>query len=167
MIFKALDDNSRNFMDLLNDNLNNIELMYLKEGLWLKYFGHSNSLCARATRAIVNHAPIGKYWLRFFPRKEFVCPYSEYSIKTKRHILYKYKRFNKYWNLRRDIIAHFILFLEFNSSLWQLWVAYIVLFCFLLRFLFFFSFSLSSCYLILSISNYVCGYYGLLLYFML
>ena len=31
------------------------------------FFGHSNSLYARATRAIVNHAPIREYHLRFFP----------------------------------------------------------------------------------------------------
>jgi len=103
-------------MDLLDDDLNSIKLMYVKGGLWLKYFGHSNSLCARATRAIVNHAPISEYQLRFFPRKEFICPCSKYPIKMRRHILHKYIRFSKYWNPRRDTIAHFTLFLEFNSN---------------------------------------------------
>ena len=56
-----LDDKGRKFMDHLDDDLNSIELMYVKGGSWLKYFSHSNSLCARATRAIVNHAPIGEY----------------------------------------------------------------------------------------------------------
>ena len=59
--FKVLDDKGRKFMDHLDDDLNSIELMYVKGGSWLKYFSHSNSLCARATRAIVNHAPIGEY----------------------------------------------------------------------------------------------------------
>jgi len=83
---------------------------------WLKYFGHSNLLCTRATRAIVNHAPIGEYRLRFFPREDFACPYGEYPIETRCHILYDCRRFNNYWNPRRDSIAHFILFLEFNGN---------------------------------------------------
>ena len=60
-MFQVSDNKERNFLDLLNDNLSTIELMYSKEGSWLKYFGHSNSLYARATRAIVNHSPIGEY----------------------------------------------------------------------------------------------------------
>jgi len=66
MKFQALDNKERNFLELLDDNLNTIEPMYSKEGLWLKHFGHSNLLCTRATRAIVNYASIGEYWLRFF-----------------------------------------------------------------------------------------------------
>jgi len=61
--FKASDDKGRNFMDLLDDNLNSIEPTYVKGESWLKYFGHSNSLYARVTRAIVNHASIGEYQL--------------------------------------------------------------------------------------------------------
>ena len=61
--FKASDDKGRNFMDLLDDNLNSIKPTYVKGELWLKYFGHSNSLYARATRAIVNHTSIGEYQL--------------------------------------------------------------------------------------------------------
>jgi len=40
-------------------------------------------LCARATRAIVNHASTGEYHLIFFPREEFLCPYSLYSIESR------------------------------------------------------------------------------------
>jgi len=121
MTFQASDDKKRNFLDLLNNNLNTIELTtieltYLKGGSWLKYFGHSNLLCARATRSIVIHSPISEYWLKFFPREEFTCLCSEYPIKTRRHILHECKRFNNYWNLRRDTISHFTLFLEFNSG---------------------------------------------------
>ena len=116
VIFKVLDDKSRNFIDLLDNNLNSIELMYAKERSWLKYFSYSNLLCVRATRAIVNHTLISKYRLRFFPREEFICLYGEYPIEIRRHILHEYIRFNKYWNSRRDIIAHFTLFLEFNSN---------------------------------------------------
>jgi len=71
MTFQALDLKERQFLKLLDGNNNIIELSYIKGGAWLKFFSHSNSLCARASRAITNHAPIGKYRLRFFPRKEF------------------------------------------------------------------------------------------------
>ena len=61
MKLQASDNKKRNFLELLDNNLNTINPIYSKGGLQLKYFGHSNSLCARATRAIVNHAPIGEY----------------------------------------------------------------------------------------------------------
>jgi len=67
MIFQASDVKEQNFLNLLNDDLKPIELSNSKEGPWLKFFRHSNSLCARASRAIVNHASIGEYRLRFFP----------------------------------------------------------------------------------------------------
>ena len=115
-MFQALDYKGRSFLDLLDDDLNIIEPLYFKEGSWLKYFSHSNSLYARATRAIVNHASIGEYCLRFFPQANFVCSCSFYSIESRRYIPHKCKRFNNYWNPRRDILSHFILFLEFNNK---------------------------------------------------
>ena len=117
MIFQALDAKEKHFLDLLNTNDNIIELSYIKDGLWLRYFGHSNFLCTRALRAITNHAPISKYRLRFFPREDFSCFYGSYPIETRRHILHEYRRFNQYWNSRRDSISYFILFLEFNPSI--------------------------------------------------
>ena len=116
MTFQASDAKGWHFLELLDDNLKPIELSYAKGGLWLKNFGHSNSLCARASRAIVNHAPIGEYCLTFFPREEFKCPCSLYPVESRRHILHECKRYNNYWNLRRDTLSHFMLFLEFNSS---------------------------------------------------
>jgi len=71
MTFQASDGKGRHFLDLVDDNLNTIEPAYTKGGPWLQVFGHSNSLCAHATRAITNHAPIGGYQLRFFPNKDF------------------------------------------------------------------------------------------------
>ena len=70
----------------------------------------------RASRAIVNHAPIDEYWLRFFPWDEFKCSCGYYPIESRHHILHKCKKYNKYWNSRWDTIAYFTLFLEFNSS---------------------------------------------------
>ena len=63
MTFQALDGKGNHFLDLLDDDLNVIEPSYTRSGPWLQAFGHSNSLCARASRAITNHAPIGEYRL--------------------------------------------------------------------------------------------------------
>ena len=114
--FQVSDLKGRNFLELLDDDSNPLELSASKGDPWLQYFGHSNSLCTRATRAIVNHAPISKYWLRFFPREEFACPYSSYPIESRQHILHECKRFDNYWNPRRDSITHFTLFLKYNSN---------------------------------------------------
>ena len=61
MTFQASDDKRRYFLDLLDNNLNSIKLSYFKEGLWLKFFSHSNSLYIRAIRTITNHVFIGEY----------------------------------------------------------------------------------------------------------
>ena len=68
------------------------------------------------TRAITNHTPISEYRLRFFPEKEFKCSCSLYPIELQRHILHDCRRFNGYWNLRRDSLSHFVGFLEANSN---------------------------------------------------
>ena len=70
-------------------------------------------------RAIVNYTPIGKYYLRFFPQEDFVYSYSLYSIETRRYILHECKIFNNYWNFRKNMLSHFILFLEFNSNVFS------------------------------------------------
>ena len=114
-MFRASDGKGRQFLDLVDDNLNIIKPIYTKGGLWLQVFGHSNLLCAHATRAITNHAPIGEYHLRFFSNKDFKCPCSNYSIES-RHILYECTRFNGYWNPRRDSLSHFIMFLIANPN---------------------------------------------------
>ena len=61
MLFQASDSKGRNFLDLLDNDLNPIEPSSIKGGLWLQHFSHLNSLCAHFTRAIMNHAPIGEY----------------------------------------------------------------------------------------------------------
>ena len=116
MIFQVSDIKGKYFLNLVDNDNNTIKPSYIKEGLQLKYFGHSNSLCTRALRAITNHAPIDEYRLRFFLRKEFSCPCGQYLIKTRHHILHECKRFNKYQNSRKDSIGHFILFLELNPN---------------------------------------------------
>ena len=96
MTFQASDGKGNQFLDLMNDNLETIELSYTKEGLWLQTFGYSNLLCARATRAITNHAPIGEYRLGFFPKEEFKYLCRQYPIETRRHILYECTNYNGY-----------------------------------------------------------------------
>ena len=59
MTFQASDLKGSQFLDLLNVDFNIIKPCYTKGGPWLKLFGHLNSLCACAMRAITNHAPIG------------------------------------------------------------------------------------------------------------
>jgi len=73
----------KHFLDLVDNDNNIIEPSYIKGGSWLKYFGHSNSLYTRASRAITNHAPTSEYKLRFFPRKDFSCViYKSTCLKT-------------------------------------------------------------------------------------
>jgi len=71
MIFQVLDLKDNHFFDLLGDELHTIESLYIQWSLWIRQFSHLNSLCARATRAIMNHAPIGEYHLRFFFKRGF------------------------------------------------------------------------------------------------
>ena len=73
----------------------------------------------RAIRAIVNYAFIGEYHLRFFPQEDFAYLCKLYLIETRKYILYKYRRYNNYWNLKRNTIAYFTLFLEFNSNVFS------------------------------------------------
>ena len=89
MMFQASNLKSTHFLDLLDDELHTIELLYIKGSPQIKQFNHSNSLYVRVTRAIMNHTPIGEYHLRFFPRENFSCLYKVYLIETRHHILYE------------------------------------------------------------------------------
>jgi len=89
MMFQASDLKGWQFLDLVDHDDISIELFYSNREPWLKFIGHSNLLCMRATRAIINHAPIGEYRLHFFPKEEFKCPCRSYPIKTRWHILHK------------------------------------------------------------------------------
>ena len=116
MMFQASDGKENHFLDLLDDDFNIIKLSQSKDGPWLQAFGYSNLLCACVTRAITNHTPIGKYRLRFFPDKDFSCPCNNYPLESRRHILHECKRFNQYWNTRRDSLNYFIMFLVANPN---------------------------------------------------
>ena len=116
MMLQLSDMRGRQFLNLVNSDNYPLEPSYIKGGPWLQHFGHSNSLYARASRAITNHTPTGEYRLRFFPREEFRCSCGHYPIESRCHILHECKRFNEYWNPRRDLVAHFVMFLELNPN---------------------------------------------------
>lgn len=116
MTFQILDLKRNNSLDLVDGNNKILELLYYKNGTWLQFFGHSNSLCTRVTKVITNHTPIREYHLQFFPREDFSCLCNLHPIKMRCHILHEYKRFNEYQNPRRDLIAHFVQFLVLNLS---------------------------------------------------
>ena len=116
MTFQVSDLKEKSFLELLDGDFNSLSPSYINGGLWLQYFGYFNLLCTRATRAIVNHTPIGEYRLRFFFRENFLCLCGIYPIETQQYILHECKRFNNYWNPSRDFIDYFTMFLELNSG---------------------------------------------------
>ena len=116
MTFQASDGKGSNFLNLTDNNYEEIEPSYIKGGSWLQAFRHSNLLCAWATRAITNHTSIGEYRLRFFPNKDFSCLCGNFPIESRRHVLFDCKRHNGYWNPRRDLLCHFVLFLIANPK---------------------------------------------------
>jgi len=82
-MFQALDQKGQQSLKLVDDENNPIEPLYTNGDFWLKFLGYSNSLCARATRAIINHAPIGEYRLCFFSKEAFKCLCGSYLIKSR------------------------------------------------------------------------------------
>jgi len=116
MTFQAYNFKGKHFLESLDNDYLPIKSVYIKNSAWLKSIGHSNFLCARVTRAITNHVPTGEYYLRFFPKENFSCSCSHYLIKSRHYILHEYGRYNKYWNPNREFFNHFIVFLEFNPS---------------------------------------------------
>ena len=93
-----------------------IKPFYIKDSPYIKQFSYLNSLCMRAIKAITNHTSIGEYCLKFFLKESLSCLYRTYPIETRQYILYKYRRYNKYWNSLRTTFSHFLIFLEFNLS---------------------------------------------------
>jgi len=112
MTFQASEYKERHFLDLNNNDNLPAKPTYTKGGTWLNLIGHSNTLCARVTRAIMNHAPTGEYQLRFFPREPFACSCGEYPIKSRNHILHNCRRYNKYWNPNRESLKISLLSLS-------------------------------------------------------
>ena len=52
-------------------------------------------LCARASRTILGHVPIGEYRARFFPNEPTACPFRGMDLETRMHILRECPRYTK------------------------------------------------------------------------
>jgi len=110
MFFQASDWQGRSFMDLKDgDN----EDILPKGSSWLKICGCST---ACLTRLFTNHAPIGEYRLRFFPKEPCSCPCKKAETKTRQHLLFNCDRFKKSWNPKREPIFDILTFLELNPG---------------------------------------------------
>ena len=83
MTFQALNYKGNNFLNLTNDDNSYTKPTYMKDNAQLKHFEYFSTLYVQASRAITNYAPIGEYWLRFFPRKPFECLCRLYLIKSR------------------------------------------------------------------------------------
>jgi len=81
------------FLTLRGKNRKPLQPSYSKGGSWLTHIGQLVTLCARATRAILNHAPIEKYRQRFFPAEYTQCPCSHCQVETRQHIFANCSRF--------------------------------------------------------------------------
>ena len=114
MTFQMSDHRVNHFLKLLDNKYLSIKLIYIKGSSWLKQFSYLNFLYIRATRAIINYTPMKEYCLRFFPRINFKYLCELYPIESKQHILYEYRKYNKYWNSNKVFLNHFVAFLEYN-----------------------------------------------------
>ena len=115
--FSRSEIQGRNFLAMNTEKHKEATPMYAKGGTWMSYLGHSISLCARATRAILNHAPTGEYRARFFPQESPACPCGQSDIETRQHILTECPRFTKdRVSLPSPCIGDFIKFLTSNPT---------------------------------------------------
>ena len=62
-------------------------------GEWIKAANESNALFARMCRCILNHAPIGGYYLRFKIAEPYECKCGKVPVETRNHILHRCKRY--------------------------------------------------------------------------
>ena len=81
--FNCLTVQGRHFLTLKGKNCKPLQPSYSKGGSWLTHIGQPVTLYARATRAILNHAPIGEYRQRFFPAECTQCPCGHCQVETR------------------------------------------------------------------------------------
>ena len=72
----------RHFLPFKDRNRQFLQLSHSKDSSWLSYIGQSVTLYTRATRAILNYAPIEEYRQRFFPAEctQYPCGYCQVEI---------------------------------------------------------------------------------------
>ena len=73
----------RHFLSLKGSNRKPLQPSYTKGGSWLPFIAESVTLCARTTRAILNHAPIGEFRQCFFPAEYTQCPCGHCQVETR------------------------------------------------------------------------------------
>jgi len=81
------------FLTLRGKNHKPLQPSYSKDGSWLTHIGQLVTLCARATRAILNHASIGEYRQCFSPAECTQCLCGHCQVETRRHIFANCSRF--------------------------------------------------------------------------
>ena len=89
--FKNSKKKGQLFLEFEDDNEKVLKPTYSKGGSWLLYIEISNSICARFTRMMLGHAPIGEYRQRFFPNTPIHCPCGEADVETREHIFMQCK----------------------------------------------------------------------------
>ena len=89
MFFENAPYKENHFLDIYGNDDHLITPTYSKGGSWLNTIGTSNSICARVTRLITNHAPTGEYRARFFLDKAILCPCNVAQLKTHHYILHE------------------------------------------------------------------------------
>ena len=92
-LFNCLTIQGQHFLPLRDRNRQFLQPSYSKGGSWLPHIGQLVTLCARATRAILNHAPIGEYRQCFFPAECTQCLCGHCQVETWWHIFANCPRF--------------------------------------------------------------------------
>ena len=100
----------------------------------------------------MNHVPIGEYRLMFFLKELIACSCNNYSIEIRKHILFEYLQYRKFWNPKRESLKDILTFMKFNSRVFcflrghnikrNIFLSYILVFS--LSFLFYLFFVLSK-----------------------
>ena len=108
----------QHFLSFRDRNRQFLQPSYSKGGSWLPYIGQLVTLCARVTRAILNHAPIGEYRQYFFPAECTQCLCGHCQVETRRHIFANCSRFAH--SLLTDLsslVKDFVDFLKEHSGI--------------------------------------------------
>ena len=83
----------QHFLPFKDRNQQFLQLSHSKDSSWLSYIGQSVTLYTRATRAILNYAPIGEYRQRFFLAECTQYPCGHCQVEIQRHIFANCLRF--------------------------------------------------------------------------
>jgi len=105
------------FLPLKGGIKNLLQPSYAKGGGWLPFIGELVTLCARATQAILNHAPIGEFRQCFFSTEYTQCPCGHCQVEIRRYIFANCCQFAYF--LLTDLVPtvkDFIKFLKEHSS---------------------------------------------------